>query len=230
MEKWLKARIENLIDNLIITVVLATIAAIGTVTKSLPIIVIISVSIGVFLLVLITLRLISRKIKKHILRIKGTYEDNARECGLIFSNNSSINLTNCQASLINLAFEIPHSRYSLEKYPKAENLDCTQNVAGFGDGKIPLFRWGFSGGSKDLEVVYKSSTQKIGYGILNVPILVLLNIWADDVQNTYAVCKLEDRLGWGYELSVLETGIPNREVKLATYQKSISDKEEYQSE
>lgn len=164
------------------------------------------------------------------IKVVGKYEDNKGECGLIFCNTNLSNLSNCQARLIDLAFEVLHPRYSLERYPKAEDLICPQHIGGAGNGKIPLFRWGFSGGSKDLEIVYKSDTQKIGYGILNVPILVLLNIWADNVQNTYAVCKLEDRLGWGYELSVLETGILKGGVKLATYQKPNPDIEGSQTE
>ena len=116
----------------------------------------------------------------------------------------------------------------MERYSKVEDLICPQSIGGSSDGKIPLFRWGLSGGSKDLEIVYKSKTEKIGYGILNVPILVLINVWADNLQNTYAICKIADRLGWGYELSVLETGILKGEVKLATYQKPNSDIEGYQ--
>ena len=160
-----------------------------------------------------------QKPKGSIIQITDIYEDNKGECGLIFRNTSSNNLTNCQARLIDLAFEKQHARYSLERYPKAEDLVCAEKIAGFGDAKIPLFRWEWSGGSKDLEIVYKSGTQKIGYGILNVPILVLLNVWADNVQNTYAICKLEDRLGWGYSLSILKTGILQGDVKLTTYQK-----------
>ena len=159
------------------------------------------------------------------IKIVDKYEDNKGECGLIFRNTSLTNLDNCQARLVDLASEIPHPRYSLERYPKAEDLICPQYISGAGDGKVPLFRWGFSAVSKDLEIVYKSGSQKIGYGILNAPILVLLNIWAENVRSTYAVCKLEDRLGWGYKLSVLETGVLNGEVTLATYQKPTPDKE-----
>lgn len=157
------------------------------------------------------------------IKIVDIYEDNKRECGLICRNTTLTNLTNCQARLIDLAFEVPHPRYSMERYSKAEDLICPQSIGGSSNGKIPLFRWGLSGGSKDLEIVYKSKTEKIGYGILNAPILVLINVWADNLQNTYAVCKLGDRLGWGYELSVLETGILKGEVKLATYQKPNPD-------
>ncbi len=219
MWKWFKARVESLLDSLIFTVVLAGGAAVWTAVQSLPIPVIIGVFIVVFVVVLLIFRLLSLKIKRHAIQIKEPYEDNVGECGLIFRNTSSNNLTNCQARLIDLAFEKQHARYSLERYPKAEDLVCAEKIAGSGDGKIPLFRWGWSGGSKDLEIVYKSGTQKIGYGILNVPILVLLNVWADNVQNTYAICKLEDRLGWGYLLSILKTGILQGDVKLTTYQK-----------
>jgi hypothetical protein len=222
MRKWFKARIESLLDNLIFTAFLAGGAAVWTAGKSLPTPVIIGVSIAVFVVVLIVFRLFSLNIKRHAIQIKEQYEDNAGECGLIFRNNSSTNLTNCQARLIDLAFEIPHPRYSLERYPKSEDLICTQNVAGFSDGKIPLFRWGWSGGSKDLEIVYQSGTHKIGYGIVSVPILALLNVWADNIQNTYAVCKLSDRMGWGYELSILKTGLQKGKPTLVDFQRSGS--------
>ena len=158
-----------------------------------------------------------------IIQITDIYEDNTRECGLIVNNAGNNPLKNCHARLMGLAFETPHTQYSLEKYPKSEDLVCSQEFPQHGDGKIPLFRWGPDMANKDLEIVYKSGKQKIGYGILNVPILVLLNVWVDNFPATYAVCKLEDRLGWGYQLSILETGILQNEVKLTTYQKSNPD-------
>ncbi len=162
-------------------------------------------------------------------QIKETYEDNVGECGLIFSNSGSTNLVNCRAQLLNLVFETPHTRWSLEHYPKVEDLVCTQNVAGFGNGKIPLFRWGKGIVSKSLEIVYQKGTESIGYGVANVPMLVLLNVWADNTQATYAVCKLEGRLGWGFELSILKTGLQQDKLELATFQLANPDKEKIES-
>ena len=77
--------------------------------------------------------------------------------------------------------------------------------------------------SKNLKIVYQSKAYDIGYEILNVPILVLLNIWADNTPAIYAICRLSDRLGWGYDLSIVEAGVLQGETKLATYQKSSLD-------
>jgi hypothetical protein len=157
-----------------------------------------------------------------LLKITDTYEDNNGECGLIFSNTSSTNLTKCQARLIDSAFETPHSRYSLGRYFKAEDLICTQNIAQFSNGKIPLFRWGSGAVDKNLEIIYQRGTRTIGYDIVSIPILILLNVWAETMPNMYAVCKLEDRLGWGFKLSILETGLQRKRPQLSTFQLSNS--------
>ncbi len=155
------------------------------------------------------------------LEVISSYEDNNRECGLIIHNTGKNHLKNCHARLLDLAFEKPLSRLSLKRYSRLEDLVFTPDIPEFGDGKIPLFRWGVV--SKDLEIVYQSKIDKIGFRIANVPILALLHIWADNIPATYAVCKLSDRLGWGYDLSIVETGILQGEVKLANYQKSSLD-------
>ena len=157
------------------------------------------------------------------IRVVDVYEDNRGECGLIFRNTSLANLTHCQAMLIDLAFEALHPHLSLERYPRAEHLVCTEDVAALGDGKVPLFRWGKGTVGKSLEIVYQKGTESIGYGVANTPILMLLNLWAEGTKTTYAVCKLEDRLGWGYSLSILETGILLGNVSLTTFQKPNPD-------
>lgn len=216
MRKWFKARIESLLDNLIFTAIVAGGVAVWSAVKSLPTPTIICISLGVFVVVLIIIRLLSLKMKRQVIQIKDKYEENISggggECGLIFQNPKADNLVNCHARLLDLSFEISHSRYSLERYPKAEDLVCTQNIAGFGDGKIPLFRWGWDMASKDLEIVYQSGTYQIGYRIVNVPILVLLNLWADNAPATYVICKLSDRLGWGYALSILKTATKQKKT------------------
>lgn len=152
------------------------------------------------------------------IQIKEPYEDNVGECGLIISNSGSTNLVNCQAKLLDIVYETPSTELTLSRFPKAENLICDNVVAGLGNGKIPLFRWGKGTVSKSLEIVYRKGTEPIGYGVANVPILVLLNLWADGTQNTYAICKLEDRLGWGYQLSILKTGLQQDNPNLTTFQ------------
>ena len=222
MRNWFKARIESLIDNIIFTAIVAGVAVVWTAVKSLPIPVITGVFVGVFVIVLISIRLLAWKMKRQVIQVRKPYEEQISsgggECGLVFHNSKAENLTNCHARLIDLAFETPHSQYSLANYPKAEDLVCPQNIAAFGDGKILLFRWGWGMASKDLEIVYQSKARQIGYRIVNVPILVLLNLWADNTPMTYAICKLEDRLGWGYQLSVLKTGAQQDNLNLATFQ------------
>ncbi len=167
--------------------------------------------------------------RKEVIQVVDIYEDNIGECGLIFHNTGENPLGNCQSQLLDLAFETPHNRWSLGHYPKVEAFVCDQNVAGFGNGKIPLFRWGKGTESKSLEIVYKKGTESIGYGVTNVPILMLLNLWADGTQNTYAICKLEDRRGWGYRLSILKTGLQQDNTHLATFQTKVPDKKGSQS-
>lgn len=154
----------------------------------------------------------------NVLNIVRKYEDNKGECGLIFSNSGSTNLVDCKARLLDIAYETPSTELTLSRFPKVEDLICDNIVAGFSNGKIPLFRWRKGTVSKSLEIVYKKGTESIGYGVANVPILVLLNVWADNTQATYAVCKLEDRLGWGYKLSILKTGFQQDKLELTTFQ------------
>lgn len=162
----------------------------------------------------------------NVLNIVDKYEDNVGECGLIFSNSGSTNLVNCHARLLDVDYETLQKNLTLKRFSRVEDLICNQNVAGFGNGKIPLFRWGKGTVSKRLEIVYQKGTESIGYGVANIPILMLVDLWADGTQTTYAVCKLEDRLGWGYKLSILKTGFKQDEVELTTFQKPIPDKGE----
>ena len=151
------------------------------------------------------------------------------ECGLIFTNSSSIVLNNCHARLLDIAYEIPHKEYGLHTYPKAEDLICDKTIPAFSKGKIPLFRWKGTFVDKELELVYENVAHKIGYGIANTPILILLNIWAENMQVHYTICKLEDRLGWGYLLTILQTGLQQDNLNLATFQLSNFRKEGSQS-
>lgn len=180
---------------------------------------------GVILLVAIFRQTKYGTVLGDVLNITEVYEDNKGECGLIFSNSSDTNLEDCHAKLLDLCFETPQGSLKLINYSRVEDLICDQNVAGFSNGKIPLFRWGEGMVSKNLEIVYQKETQPIGYGVTNVPILVLLNLWADGTQNTYAICKLNDRVGWGYQLSILKIGLQRDNPNLATFQKSKSDTE-----
>jgi hypothetical protein len=167
--------------------------------------------------------------KETDIKVVEIYEDNKGECGLIINNTGKNPLKNCHARLIDMDFEIPNSHYSLKRYPRSENLTCTKDVPEHSAGKIPLFRWGL-GMSKDLEIVYESETQKIGYKIVNVPILVFLNIWANNAHAIYVICKLSDRSGWGYELSILKTATNQEQFKLANFQQPDYHKEDSQNE
>lgn len=155
--------------------------------------------------------------------IQDKYEDNDGECGLIVHNTSSVNLNTCRARILNSAYETPHSRYSLDRYFKAEDLICTEDIPQFGFGKISIFKWGLNAADKDLKIIYKRGTHKIGYKIVSVPILILLNVWADNVPNTYAICKLEDRVGWGFNLSIMRTGLQQENPQLSIFQQPNSD-------
>ena len=119
--------------------------------------------------------------ESQIIRVKEPYEDNTGECGLIFHNTGKNPLANCHARLLDLDFETPHHKLSLKTYPRSEDLVCQQNIADFGDGKIPLFRWERGTIDKKLMIVYQNKTKQIGYGVTNTPILVMLSIWADNV-------------------------------------------------
>ncbi len=155
------------------------------------------------------------------IKIVDTYEDNVGECGLIFSNSGSTNLVNCHANLLDIDWETPSKQFTLARFPKVEDLICDNIVAGFSNGKIPLFRWKGMMDDKKLEIVYQKKSERI---VCDIPILVLLNVWADNKQATYAVCKLEDRLGWGYGLSILKTGVQQHKLDLVTFQKVNLDK------
>ena len=164
------------------------------------------------------------------LEIKRIYEDNKRECGLVFRNGNSRNLTSCRAQLEDIAFLVPHLRYSLNRYSRPADLVCTEHVPGYGTGKIPLFRWGPNMAGKDLHIVYQTGTQPIGYDILSDPILLHLNVWAKDLPTTYVVCRLSDRHGWGYQLTILESGLLQGQIALAAYQRSSLDTEGSQTQ
>jgi len=190
--------------------------------KSLPIPATVGIFVAAFIFILVAIRFILKYVSKRqstqIIKIIDTYEDNVGECGLIFSNSGSTNLVDCHAKLLDIAYETPSKQFTLDRFPKAEDLICDNMVAGFSNGKIPLFRWKGTMGDKKLEIVYQNETRGIAYTIANVSILVLLNIWADNAQATYAVSKLEDRLGWGYKLSILKTGFQKDKVELASLQ------------
>ncbi len=171
MGKWFKARVDSLLDNIIFTALVAVVALSWAVLRALPVPVIVGIFVGVFIVVLFAIRLLARKTRHRVIQIKRTYEEDkgwedgksVGECGLIITNHNATSLTDCQARLIDLAYETPHSEYSLENYPRAEDLVCPQTIAAFGDGKIPLFRWKDSMVSKSLELVYKTGNQAIGY-------------------------------------------------------------------
>ena len=74
------------------------------------------------------------------IKVVDIYEDNKGECGLIINNTGKNPLKNCHARLIDLAFEIQNPHYSLERYPKSEDLICTKDIPEHGNGKIQLFR------------------------------------------------------------------------------------------
>ena len=152
------------------------------------------------------------------------------ECGLIFINTSDANLVGCHVKLIDLVYETPHKHYGLDNYPKVETLICDKTIPAFGSGKIPLFRWKGAMIDKSLSIIYEKKDDNIGYSITNIPILVLLNIWADNVPAAYVVCRLSDRLGWGYGLSILKSGLQKENPKLSVFQIKASGKKDPQTE
>ncbi|MFC2040853.1 hypothetical protein ACFLTY_00825 [Chloroflexota bacterium] len=164
---------------------------------------------------------LAQLLKKPIIQIVDKYEEyipSGHECGLIFKNSSEENIVDCQARLLDLAFETPHEHHTLGYLLRMKNLFCEKTVAGFSEGKLPLFRWGRGSSSKSAEFVYDGGTESVAYGIANTPILLMLNIWAENVPATYAICKLSDRMWGGYDLSILKTGLQKDNPKLDDFQ------------
>ncbi len=173
-------------------------------------------------------------IEETIIQVLDRYEEHIKggggECGLTIRNMSRNPLTNCSARLIDMAFEKPHQQWSLDSYRKSEALLCSREIPQFSNGKVLIFRWGIGAIDKELFIVYQNEATKIPCGILNIPILVHLNIWADNIPATSVICKLADRLGWGYDLTILESVLQKENIKLSSFQLSNSDIEGYQTE